>query len=208
MKLIIFDFDGTIADTSEAIVRTFKAAAAANGCVCKSDDEIRLSIGLHLRDMYRELCGVTDPDLIQRCIDSYLVIFRDYFRFITLFPGVHETLSRLKERGLTLAVATNRGADSLVPLMQMLGIDGLIDAYATPESVSNVKPAPDMARLLMSHLGCAPDETLVVGDTVYDVEMGRAAGCHTCAVTYGSHPREQLLTSRPERMIDDFRDLL
>ena len=97
MKLVVFDFDGTIADTNEAILRTFKRAAAENGVPCASDREIELSIGLHLRDMFRELCGVTDPELIKRCIDSYLTIFGDYYSCIKLYPGVMETMEHLKK---------------------------------------------------------------------------------------------------------------
>lgn len=208
MKLIVFDFDGTIADTSEAIVRTFKASASANGLQCQSDEAIRLSIGLHLRDMYRELCGVTDSALIQRCIDSYLVIFRSNIPSVTLFPGVRQTLDALKKEGFRLAIATNRGAESLVPMMDVLGIADLIEDYVTPESVCNVKPATDMVKLLMERFGVSPDDTLVVGDTTYDVDMGHSAGCHTCAVTYGSHPACRLAESKPEHMIDDFRRLL
>ncbi len=206
-SLIIFDFDGTLADTSEAIVRTFRAAADENGQPCAPDSVIEGGIGLHLRDMFREFCGITDPQMIQRCIDSYLRIFKDHYGLIRLFPGVKSTLQRLKSQGIKLAVATNRGADSLVPLMKQLEIDSLIDDYVTPESVKNVKPAPDMARLLTARLNVSPEQTLVVGDTTYDVDMGHAAGCQTCAVTYGSHSPSQLAAARPSRLISLFSEL-
>lgn len=207
MKLVVFDFDGTIADTNEAILRTFKRAAAENGVNCASDREIELSIGLHLRDMFRELCGVTDPELIKKCIDSYLTIFGEYYSCIKLYPGVSETMAQLKEKGIKVAIATNRGESSLTVLIKMLGIDVFVDKYVTPEYVKNVKPAPDMLEKLMADFGVTPEETLMVGDTTYDIEMGRKAGCHTCAVTYGSHPAARIAESRPERMIDTMTDL-
>lgn len=207
MKLVVFDFDGTLADTNEAIVRTFKAAAAANGLECAPDREIELSIGQHLREMFSNLCGADDPQLNRRCIESYLKIFKENHSYIKLFPGVKETLERLRKEKVYISIATNRGEDSLLPLMKMLGINDLIDGYATPEFVENVKPAPDMARLLMKQFGVTPDETLVVGDTTYDMDMGNSAGCYTCAVTYGSHPAERLAMSKPMRMIDSMTDL-
>lgn len=206
-KLIVLDFDGTLADTSEAIIRTFKAAADANGQICESDERIRRSIGLHLRDMYRDLCNISDSEMIQRCIASYLVIFRDYFPYIKLFSEVKETLTQLKTDGYRLAIATNRGADSLVPLMEMLGIEALIDDYVTPESVTNVKPAPDMVELLMNRAGVRPEDTLVVGDTTFDIEMGQHAGCRTCGVTYGSHTLEQLAVAGADCIAEDFSEI-
>lgn len=208
MSLIVLDFDGTLADTSAAIVATFKAAAAENGFTCAPDAEIEKSIGLHLRDMFRDLCGITDREAIRRCIASYLVIFRRHFDKIRLFPGVLGTLKSLKEHGTVLAIATNRGEESLVPLMTQLGLDGLITAYVTPEGVDNVKPAPDMVLKLMSELGATPEDTLVVGDTTYDVDMGHAAGCRTCAVTYGSHDEAALRAVSPTYVAPRFADLL
>ncbi len=200
-------FYRSIADTSEAIVRTFKDAAAANGLECAPDREIELSIGLHLREMFSNLCGATDPTLNRKCIESYLEIFKQNYKYIKLFPGVKETLQRLRDDKVHVAIATNRGEDSLVPLMKMLGISSLVEDYATPESVEYVKPAPDKVRLLMTKFEETPDETLVVGDTTYDVEMGKSAGCDTCAVTYGSHPVAKLAASKPMRLIYSMTDL-
>lgn len=205
MKTIILDFDGTIADTQGVIVATMLDTFSRLGLPDVDEDEIRPTIGLPLWDMFAMLCGITDKEMIDRCVKTYRDCFMSHCEGnVILYPGVAETLTKWKQDGMTLAIATSRGRDSLIPMLRSLGILHLIDMTVTVEDVEHAKPAPDMVLKILAATGTDSADALVVGDTTFDIEMGKAAGCKTCGVTYGNHSREQLLTAEPDFVVDVF----
>lgn len=205
MKTIILDFDGTIADTQGVIVATMLDTFSRLGLPDVDEDEIRPTIGLPLWEMFAMLCGITDKEMIDRCVDTYRDCFMSHCEGnVSLYPGVAETLTKWKQDGMTLAIATSRGRDSLIPMLRSLGIHHLIDMAVTVEDVEHAKPAPDMVLKILAATGTDSADALVVGDTTFDIEMGKAAGCKTCGVTYGNHSREQLLTAEPDKVVDVF----
>lgn len=203
MKTIILDFDGTIADTQGVIVATMLDTFSRLGLPDVDEDEIRPTIGLPLWDMFAMLCGITDKEMIDRCVETYRDCFMGHCEGnVILYPGVAETLTKWKQDGMTLAIATSRGRDSLIPMLRSLGILHLIDMAVTVEDVEHAKPAPDMVLKILAATGTDSADALVVGDTTFDIEMGKAAGCKTCGVTYGNHSREQLLTAEPDFVVE------
>ena len=207
-KLIILDFDGTIADTNTCIIRTFNQTLQQMGY--PTVDELRISnlIGLPLRQMYADILHTDDTALI----DQAFHIYRDLFMGIstttvTLFPHVAETLHLLHEQGIRMAIATSRGRDSLRALLRTHGIDRYISTDCCEEDVKRKKPEPEMVERLLDETGFKAEETLVVGDTWFDIQMGRSAGCDTCGVTYGNHTRELLAEHGAGAIIDDFAEL-
>ncbi|MBQ1680329.1 MAG: HAD family hydrolase, partial [Bacteroidales bacterium] len=147
--------------------------------------------------------------------DRAVAIYREIFESvgvpaIVLFPGVSETLKELAARGIPMAVATSRGQHSLEMLMHRLGIDDAIppERCFGVETVARPKPAPDLVYVILGKMGARPEETLVIGDTTFDIEMGKAAGCHTCGVTYGNQSADQLAGASPDYLLDDLRKLV
>lgn len=204
---IYFDFDGTIADTSPAIVETMQRAYRHFGLEAPSPEAIRQTIGLPLEECCR-IAGGVDAGLAVELASYYRSIFNDYIiDFTALFPGVKETLSSLHARGLRLAICTSRGAPSLDLILKAHGIAGLFETRVTAVDGLEPKPSPHMVLTLLERMGLGPQEVMVVGDTTFDILMGSAAGCRTCAVTYGNHSREKLLSSQPDWVIDSFEDL-
>lgn len=209
-KNILFDFDGTLADTREGIVRTVQGTLGRMGLPEADPIAVARTIGLPLTECFRTATAVPDNQ-----VEEAAAIYRDIFPslaldHITLFPGVLETLARLHDSGTTMAIVSSRHHMSLDPLMTRLGITRYIPlshAYGEDETL-RPKPAPDLALKAMDSLGIEGSQTLVVGDTVYDLLMGAAAGCRTCGVTYGNQSRQQLLTANPDRLIDTFPALL
>lgn len=209
MKMYVFDFDGTLADTHKSIVDTTALTLKTLGLPPVDEDFLKSLIGLPIGESLRQAGNLTTEAQIKEAVD----IYRDsYFKLgyagVTLFPGVKDTLATLKQRGHTLAIATSRGRDSLKELLKVLDIAAYIDILKADEDAVNKKPAPDLTLAALADAGCAPEEAIVVGDTVYDIEMGRRAGCRTCAVTYGNQSRERLLTASPDIIIDSFTQLL
>ena len=127
---------------------------------------------------------------------------------VTLFPGVRETLENLHRAGHTLAIATGRGHVSAENFCRDMGILPLLSDIVADEDVVNKKPHAEPVLVLLNRHGAKREDALVVGDTDYDIRMGKAAGVKTCGVTYGNHSRERLSAAGADFIIDDFRELL
>lgn len=209
-KNILFDFDGTLADTREGILRTVQGTLERMGLPPAKPEEVVKTIGLPLTECFRR--ATTTPE---SRIEEAAQVYRDIFPLLALdhitpFDGVLRTLAELQNRGLTMAVASSRHHISLDPLVEQLGISRYIplsQVYGEDESL-RPKPAPDLALNILQGMNLQAAETLVVGDTIYDLMMGSAAGCHTCGVTYGNQSREQLATATPGHIIDHLPSLL
>lgn len=209
-KNLLFDFDGTLGDTCEGIVRTVQGTLARMGLPAAEATAVTKTIGLPLPDCFR-IATQTPEERIQEATDIYREIFPSLaLDHITLFPGVHETLGLLRQKGVIMAIASSRHHLSLDPLVQQLGIVDYIPlerVYGEDDTL-RPKPAPDMALKILRELHLDASSTLVVGDTVYDLQMGAAAGCRTCGVTYGNQSRQQLHNVSPDHLIDDFASLV
>ena len=210
MAAIIFDFDGTLADTRKGIIATAQETLRRMGRAPADEAALAATIGLPLIDNFILGAGMAE-EVARRAVEVYRTIFDEVaVPSITAFPGGEETLRTLAGRGIPMAVATSRGQRSLEMLMHGLGLDRYIppERCFGVETVSRPKPAPDLVYVILGKLGVRPEETLVVGDTTFDIEMGRAAGCHTCGVSYGNQTAAQLAAAAPDYIIDDLRKLL
>ena len=207
-KIIIFDFDGTIADTNKCIIETFQQSLVELGFDTMEEKDISRLIGLPLTHMYAQLLHTDDKSLIDTAVATYRRLFTPISeRTVTLFPHVAETLRQIHESDISTAIATSRGRDSLRMLLKVHDIAQYIDTDCCEEDVTNKKPAPDMVERILNETGFDAKDALVVGDTWFDIQMGRDAGCTTCGVTYGNHSRATLLEHGADHIIDDFAEL-
>lgn len=208
LRLAILDFDGTLADTSDGIVRTMSATFDAHHLPAPSSDAICRTIGLPLSQSIALLTqgdGAQTEDMVA----TYRQLFEEIgTKHVTLFSGVSGTLATLRSNGVKIAIATSRGHRSVAELCGNLGIAHLIDMVVAEDDVKEKKPAPEAVRRILTHMQLCPNEALVVGDTTFDVTMGQAAGCPTLAVTYGNHDRQTLDHSGADIVCDRFADLL
>ena len=129
-------------------------------------------------------------------------------RQFRLYPRVADTLATLRAAGLRLLIGTSKGRATTMDIARHCAIDALIDDVIGGDCVTRGKPHPEMVELARERFGIAPERTLMVGDTSFDIEMGQAAGVATCAVTYGMHAPEALRRLRPDYVIDRFESLL
>ena len=125
-----------------------------------------------------------------------------------LFPHVKDTLAALQEAGYVLTVASSRSYGSLKEFLSEMGIEPYISYVLGANSVTHAKPHPEPVLKTMEDLGYKAEETLVVGDMPVDILMGKGAGAHTCAVTYGNASGEDLAAAGAETIIDDFSQML
>ncbi len=208
-RLLILDFDGTLADTSAGIVRTMRATFAEMGYAQPAEEAIRQTIGLPLRESIVRLARPATDAEADRAADVYRRLFEEIgAQAVTAFPGVEKTLRHLSAQGVGMAVATSRGHESVVALCRSIGIAPYIMHYVANEDVAEKKPAPEAVNKLLALFSARPEEALVVGDTSYDIRMGRAAGCATCGVGYGNHSREALIAAGADGVADTFGEIM
>lgn len=209
INTIILDFDGTMGDTQSLIVRTMQQTIQALGLPPQSPENCAAMIGRPLRETFTELIPMTE-EMGDRCEQTYRQLFfqNNTPDAVPLFPHVRETLARLHQQGITLTIASSRSRETLDEFLQRMQLNQFVSLIVGADDVAQAKPHPEPVLKTLSHCGCKAENALVVGDTTFDILMGNAAHCPTCAVTYGNHSREQLLTAHPTFIIDDFAELI
>ena len=206
-KAIFFDFDGTIADTVNGILATMTATFKELNLPVPPQDAMKSTIGMLLGDALQQLGNLDDSQRVI-AVKTYQRLFREVELPNTrIFPGVSQTLQTLKSRGVKMAIVTSRGIESLRLILTQNNILEYFDELVTRDNGFKPKPAPDMVNYLLQKMSLAPSDVLVVGDTTFDIDMGAAAGCKTCAVTYGNHSAERLATSKCDWMVGRFDEI-
>ncbi|MBF0263192.1 MAG: HAD-IA family hydrolase [Magnetococcales bacterium] len=210
--LVIFDCDGTLVDSLDGIVRSANLALAeAGGGPHLSMASIAAVVGLSLH----EAMGVLMPEASEACRDQAVAAYKSHYQRLAdggelttpLFPGVRATLDQLRRHGVTLAVATGKSLRGLERTLREQRLEGIFAVLMTADQAPS-KPHPSMIEQILAATGHAPERCLMVGDTVYDLDMGRNAGVRTAAVTFGCHGREELAGSRPDHWLERMPDLL
>ncbi len=206
-RLLVFDWDGTIMDSAANIIECVREAAKDLELKIPADDAIRNIIGLGLKEAVTEMFPGADDDLVWKVVDRYRVHFLDHRRTPSkLFPGADATLREIANQGYLMAVATGKGRVGLDKVFKYTGLGDLFHTSRCADE-SHSKPNPDMLLQIMDELGATGDETLMIGDTEYDMQMAINAGAHRLAVSYGSHTRERLMQAEPLGCLDDIREL-
>lgn len=209
-RLIIFDFDGTLCDTRQNIIKAFRATMDALDLPLRSEAACGATIGLTLRDGFAELYPELSDAAVDYCVDTYRRIFAEHRQeyMPELFAGVGEVLDTLYLDGYTMAIASSRLTDSLMLFMRAHNIDHYFSCVVGSDSVECHKPNPDPANRVLVELNFKPSEALVVGDMPVDILMGRNAGTRTVGVSYGNATRAELIAAEADYVIDDIRELL
>jgi len=210
MRLIVFDCDGTLVDSQATIVACARAAFVANHLEPPMDHAVRQIIGLSLEQAMHRLLRRNDPALVHRIAEAYrdaFVLHRQQPGFNEpLFAGVRELLERLQTAGIMMGIATGKAMRGLTQVIEHNDLHGYFVTLQTAD-LHPSKPHPSMMEAAMREAGATPHETAIVGDTTFDIEMGRAAGCRSIGVSYGNHSRAQLQLAGAETVIDRIAEL-
>ena len=210
MKLIVFDFDGTLGDTQASIILTMRLTMKEMGLPEAGESDIVATIGVPLEEGFAQMYPGMSRELMLRCARCYREIFEKNRKILVpeLFPHVKETLSELKERGYVLTVASSRRSSSLDGFLHDMGIAPFISYVLGADNVTRAKPDPEPVLKTLRDLDMRAEDTLMVGDMPVDILMGQRAGAKTCAVTYGNASREALVEAGADYVIDDLSELL
>lgn len=197
---VVFDWDGTVMDSTHSIVASMQLACADVGLAVPPAEQARWVIGLSLESaLYRAV-----PDLTAELLPQFLERYRTHYFArdgeLRPFDGIFDVLGRLKTQGIALAVATGKSRKGLDRALDALQWHDLFDTTrCADESIS--KPHPAMLHEIMATLDLAPERILMVGDTTHDVQMAHSAGVDSMAVTYGAHDTRTLVQSEPTVMV-------
>jgi phosphoglycolate phosphatase len=204
--LIVFDWDGTLANSTQMIVDCMRAASAEAGLQVPEPKDASHIIGLGLAEAIHALFGDLSPSQYQLLVARYRYHYYARDEDTPLFEGVMDSMRYLSEAGYMLAVATGKGRNGL---NKSLAKTGLVDFMHATRCVDECfsKPHPQMLHELMDELIASPERTLMIGDTSYDLQMASNAGVDSLAVTYGAHPKSELKKHVPLACFDHFSEL-
>ena len=199
IRLVIFDFDGTLGDSQKLITDTMLATIERLNLPMKSREECARTIGLPLKECFSSIIPMTDEQA-EECAEVYSEIFnvKNVPGVVKAFPGVVETLERLSSQGILMSIASSRSHRTLAKLVDELDLSKYITYLIAADDVVEKKPAAESVLKTLRHFNIEAHETLVVGDTEFDILMGRNAGTHTCGVTYGNGSKESLEAAKAE----------
>lgn len=202
----IFDLDGTLIDSYQAIYLGFHHAYTEMGFPPMSYEQVKRVVGLGLNYTFRELLG---EERVSRALFLFRKKYEEVFRENTrLLPDVREILETLHGRGIRLAVATNKLGRFSREILEQFGMEKLFTVIVGDGDVPQNKPDPEMLRLAMEKMGVEKERTIFVGDSVIDIQTGKNAGVRVFAVPTGNTDRRDLENARPEVMLDRLLDLL
>ena len=205
--LIVFDWDGTLFDSTAIIARSIQSAVHDLGGTVPSDRVASHVIGLGLNQALALAAPDLAPDRYRELGARYRHHYAAQQDKIFLFSGVLELLDDLHQRQYQLAVATGKSRRGLDLALRAANIGSRFAATRTADETAG-KPNPLMLFELMEELGVAPERTLMVGDTSHDLLMAKNAGCLSIAVGYGAHESAELVALEPAfvaRSVDELR---
>ncbi len=205
----IFDFDGTLADTSDLMVESKMDVCQQMGIPKPDEDLIRAMGGMNVEDTFVLATGIDDVAIRREAVEWYNALFLERtLADLRLFPETLATLTELRSRGAKIGVMSLRLPADLDKLMRSTGLDRYVDAWIAEKEVRRPKPAPDMILNLTERFGVKPDQTYVVGDTIYDLEIAANAGAGAVGVTFGVQTASFLERQNPVAIISSLSELL
>ena len=210
VRLAVFDCDGTLSDGQAAICAAMAEGFAEAGLAAPDPHAVRRIVGLSLPSAIARLAPDETPEAHARAVAEYKqAFFRARERGAVhepLFDGVAALLARLHAGGWTLGVATGKSDRGLHGCLRMHGIFDLFVTLQTADRHPS-KPHPAMLETAMAEADARPADTVMIGDTVYDIEMAVAAGARALGVAWGYHTAEELLAAGAEAVAATPREL-
>ena len=209
-KVVIFDFDGTLADTRKAIVIAKQDTMRAFGLPVLDEETCASTIGLTARAGFQKFYPDASDELLEKLVVSYRARFDELKTQMPpeRFPGVDQVLSALKDMGVMRTIATARNKKSLYEFLTDWGLNDAFSYILAGEDTKRLKPYPDAVLKTLEDMSFRAEEALVVGDMPVDIGMGKSAGAFTCGVTYGNGKREDLEKAGADYIIDSIDELL
>ncbi len=211
LRLAVFDLDGTIVDSKHNIVRAVSEVALSLGLKAPPPDKVPRVIGLSLLDalaaLFPDLDATAHKDLDRRYREIFARMRGEPDYNEPLFEGTLEVLDQLDKAGFLLGIATGKATRGVNYVLDRHKLTSRFVTVSTPDNAPG-KPHPGMILRAMAEMGVEERNTVVIGDTTYDIQMALGAGAHAVGVSWGNHPAAELRAAGAHRLIDRLDDLL
>jgi phosphoglycolate phosphatase len=206
-KLLIFDWDGTVIDSTARIISSMQSAAQDCDMPVPASDAVMNIIGLGLPEAIQILIpGISDDGVEQMRLQYGHHFLSENTTPTPLFPGVQKTLESMHKKGMRMTVATGKSRRGLDRVFAQTGLAYLFETSRCADETLS-KPDPLMLEQILAETGVDRSEALMIGDTEYDLEMGRRAGMDVIAVSYGAHHLDRLKGFDPVLEVHNFPEL-
>ena len=208
MDLLIFDLDGTLVDTKLDLAQAVNTTRSHMGMAPLENQRVYSYVGNGAPLLIRRALGDQASEAeVEEALEFFLEYYREhYLDYTTLYPGVKESLDRLRAAGKRMAVLTNKPVRISQAIVDGLGVDDYFFQVYGGNSFDFKKPHPIGVEALRKETGIGRDRTLMVGDSSVDVQTARNAGIPCCGVTYGFQP-ETLADPAPDLLVDRMEEL-
>ena len=210
VRLLVFDCDGTLSDGQAAVCNAMVAAFASRELTAPDLHQVRRMVGLSLPQAMRQLAPAESAESQMALVEAYKHAFRaaraDGSLHEPLFPGMADLLHALHAEGWMLAVATGKSDRGLASTLEANGLTALFSSLQTADRHPS-KPHPAMLEACLAETMAEPGNTLVIGDTVYDMEMAKSAGVGALGVAWGYHEADELLAAGASAVANDAQAL-
>ena len=206
-RTVLFDLDGTLLDSIRLIIDSYHHALATHGLPAKTDQHWLAGIGTPLRVQFSEWAG--EPVLFEQLIGTYRDFnIANHDARVSAYPGVVEMVRTVRSRGFQTGLVTSKQRAGAERGLRFLGLADAMDVIVAADDVTNPKPHPEPLFIAARQLGAVPESSLYVGDSVHDMESGRAAGMQTAAALWGPFARSVLARTDPDHWLERPADLL
>lgn len=209
--LYIFDLDGTLVDSLKDLACAVNRVLEVMGCPQLPEQQIHGYVGQGARWLLEESLKAagTTSDRLEEARGHFLPIYSEQLTTHThFFPQALETIDTLSKNGARVALCTNKPYELTEKLLKHLGAWERFEIILGGDSLPTKKPDPAPLVHIMQHCGVSADNTLMIGDSTFDIIAGKAAGTATCAVTFGNHDKNTLQDEHPDFMIEQLSQIL
>ncbi len=207
-RLIVFDLDGTLVDSEQGIVSAMAMTVSALGLPVETVDRWRRLIGVPLREQMALILPTDRLAEAPMVVETYRVLYRKIMLDNSQpFPGVDDLLQELHAQGDTLAICSGKRGPSIREVLAHVGWTQLFPVVISPDDVKRGKPDPESMVVALDKTGFQPNQAIMIGDTHFDIEMANRAGVASCAVTWGTHSRQELAVAAPRFWVDSVAEL-
>ena len=207
IRTVLFDLDGTLIDSVRLILDSYHHTLATHGLPPRSDDEWLAGVGTPLAAQFA--AWRDDP----RTLEALIATYREYNlkhhdRMVTVYPGVVQVVRALRDGGIATGLVTSKNRAGALRGLTLVQLETLMDVMVCADEVENPKPHPEPVEKAVRLLRAEPSTTVYVGDSIHDMQSGRAAGVRTAAVLWGPFGRSHLEGAQPDYWLERPEELL
>ncbi len=207
LRTFLFDLDGTLIDSVQLILDSFRHTLAAHGLPPRSDDRWLAGVGTPLTAQFAE--WKDDAGTMEALIETYREYnLANHDRMVRGYPGVPEAVRAIRRTGRSTGLVTSKNRRGALRGLRLVGLEDAMDVLVCADDVVNPKPHPEPVEKAVRLLGADPTTTVYAGDSIHDLHSGRGAGVWTAAVLWGPFSRRQLEPAEPDFWLERPEELL